>query len=157
MRRIGFSICTLALAAAACAAPPTVRSSLARPTPLAFSAIASDSLEVLQCAQRIGASAGFFMEDRAGTSLVRRPLSMQEQLTAGAPVPRVGTGVPGTSGIAPAQSPRARQLRILLQPRLRNEWLRVNASAPGRHAASMRELVQLMNARCALHVAASAG
>lgn len=157
MPRIGFSVCALAFAAAACAAPPVVRSSMARPTPLAFSAIASDSLDVLQCAQRIGASAGFFVEDRAGTSLVRRPLSTQEQLTAVAPVRRVGAGAPGTSDRAPVPSPNARQVRILLRPRLRNEWLRVNARAPGTHAANMRDLLQLMNARCALHIAASAG
>lgn len=157
MPRIRFSVCALAFAAAACAAPPVVSSSMARPTPLALSAIASDSLEVLQCAQRIGASAGFFVEDRLGTSLVRRPLSMQEQLSAGAPVRRVGIGAPGTSDRAPAQSPRARQVRILLRPRLRNEWLRVNASAPGTHTANMRDLVQLMNARCAMRIAASAG
>ena len=155
--RIGFSVGVFAFAAAACAAPPVVSSSMVRPAPLAFSAIASDSLDVLQCAQRIGASAGFFVEDRAGTSLVRRPLSTQEQLTAVAPVRRVGAGAPGTSDRAPVQSPNARQVRILLRPRLRNEWLRVNASAPGTHGANMRDLVQLMNARCALHIAAGAG
>ena len=76
MPRIGFSVGALAFAAAACAAPPVVSSSMARPTLLAFSAIASDLLDVFQCAQRIGASAGFFVEDRAGISLVRRPLSI---------------------------------------------------------------------------------
>jgi len=130
---------------------------MARPTPLAFSVVAADSHDNLQCAQRIGASAGWFVEDRAGTSLVRQPLSMREQLSAGAPVRRVGIGAPGTSDRASVPSPNPRQVRILLRPRLRNAWLRVNASAPGTHAANMRDLVQLMNARCALHIAPSAG
>jgi hypothetical protein len=149
--RTGLGLVAIVLAAAACAAPPIARSSTARPTPLAFSAIASDSLDVLQCAQRIGANAGFFPEDREGTSLVRRPLSVQEQLSAGAPVRRVGVGVPGTSDSA-IQSRNTRQVRILLRPRIRNEWLRVNARAPGTHTATMRDLVQLINARCALHM-----
>jgi len=144
-------------AVAACASAPSLDPSVA-PTParsVAPSDFAADSLDLLQCAQRVGASGGFFAEDTTGTVLVRRPGTDLVQLPGAVPVRRPGTVAVQPPGTVSVQSPGARQVRILLSPRARAGWARANARAPGGHAASTRELVQLMNSRCTLRRAAA--
>lgn len=147
------SLSVLALGAfAACASVPALDPSVGRSryAAIAPSDFASDSLDLLQCAQRVGASGGFFLEDSTGTVLVRRPGTTPVELRGTVPVRRPGTvpiQPPGTVSIQPAG---ARQVRILLRPRSRNGWARANARAPGSDATSTRDLVQLMNSRCTL-------
>lgn len=146
-------ITLLALGAlAACASAPTLSPSVA-PLPavaIASSEFATDSLDILQCAQRIGATAGYFPEGRSGTVLVRQPHRNVVGQTNAVPVRR-----PGTSVIEPVVTVRnqqtdSRQLRILIRPRTRWGWARANARATGGHGASTREVLQLMNSRCTL-------
>lgn len=145
------SLRVLALAAsAACATTPTFAPSSAplRRGSLAPSTFAVDSLDVLQCAQRVGASGGFFVDDTTGTVLVRRPGTSPDRLRTTVPVRRPGAVPVETPGALAVQPRSTRQVRILLRPRAMHGWARVNARAPGNGGASTRELVQLMNARC---------
>lgn len=138
---------------AACASAPSLDSSVA-PLPRASLAApdwAADSIDVLQCAQRVAARGGFFVEDTTGTVLVRRPGTTPDQLVGAAVPVRRPAAVPTQAPASlSAQSIGARQVRILLAPRERSGWVRANARAPGSRAANTRELVQLINSQCAV-------
>jgi hypothetical protein len=139
-------------AVAACAPPPSFDSSVAPLPRAALSAPdwAADSIDVLQCAQRVAARGGFFIEDTTGTVLVRQPGTTPDQLVGAAVPARRPAALPTVAPIGLAGRPAgARQVRILLAPRERSGWVRANARAPGSRAASTRELVQLINAQCA--------
>jgi hypothetical protein len=140
----------------ACASDPSLGNSVVRATsaPLVVSDFTADSVDILQCAQRVGATGGFFPEGRNGTVLVRQTgadLVRQRGTTPVRPPVAVKDRVSGT---VIETHPSTGAVRIVLTPRTRNGWARANARAPGSRAPSTRELVRLMNSRCTLRHAA---